>query len=354
LTRAAAGRRVVYVEEPVHDSANPRIEIRQDLPNMTIAVPHLPRGSGASSLRQLVDRLLADLQVDSFIAWYYTPMALAFTSHLRPAMTIYDCMDELSAFAGAPQELPELERALLARADLVLTGGRSLYLAKRRLHPHVLELASGVDVAHFARARNPQPDPPDQADIPRPRIGFFGVIDERLDRDLLRAIAAQRPDWHFVLIGPVVKIDAGDLPSAANLHYVGQKSYDELPTYLAGWDVAMLPFARNDATRYISPTKTPEYLAAAKPVVSTRIADVVSPYGVEGFARIADSPAGFVNAIEASLTGQPAGWLQRVDRLLSRRSWDDAWKLVAAEIDSVETLPLSPSAAVPAARPSVA
>jgi len=152
----------------------------------------------------------------------------------------------------------------------------------------------------------------------------------------------------------VVKIDACHLPSAANLHYLGQKSYDELPTYLAGWDVAMLPFARNDATRYISPTKTPEYLAAGKPVVSTSIADVVSPYGIEGFARIADSPVGFINAIQASLASRPTDWLKRVDRLLSTRSWDDAWKLIAAEIDSVASVRTSLPVVAPAARPDVA
>ena len=184
-------------------------------------------------------------------------MALDFTAHLRPIATVYDCMDELSAFAGAPPGLRDKERALLMRADLVLTGGRSLYEAKRSLHVNVHECPSSVDVAHFARARAPLPEPSDQHDIPHPRIGFFGVLDERLDRELLSGVAERRPGWQFVMVGPVAKISHADLPAFKNIHYLGPKAYDSLPSYIAGWDVAMLPFARNDATRFISPTKTP-------------------------------------------------------------------------------------------------
>ena len=221
------------------------------------------------------------------------------------------------------------------RADLVLTGGRSLYEAKRSLHGNVHECPSSVDVAHFARARTAVRDPSDQLDIARPRIGFFGVIDERLDRDLLAGVAERRPDWHFVMVGPVAKIRPADLPACKNIHYLGPKAYADLPNYIAGWDVAMLPFARNDATRFISPTKTPEYLAAGKPVVSTSISDVVRPYGDERLARIADTPDDFVDAIRAALAERTADWLPQADAFLAGTSWDATWAAIADRVRAV-------------------
>jgi UDP-galactopyranose mutase len=242
-------------------------------------------------------------------------------------------MDELSAFAGAPPALREREAALMRRADVVFTGGHSLYEAKRDLHPNIHPLPSSVDVAHFARARVPRSEgePADQAPIPGPRLGFFGVVDERMDIDLLAAVADARPHWQIVMLGPVVKIDPANLPRRANVHWLGMKKYDELPAYLAGWDVALLPFARNASTRFISPTKTPEYLAAGKPVVSTSIRDVVRPYGEQGLVSIADTPADFVAAIESYLgetdeTRSTRG--ARVDDMLSRTSWDRTYDRV--------------------------
>ena len=259
-------------------------------------------------------------------------MALEFSGHLRPVATVYDCMDELSAFAGAPTGLRAKERALLSLADVVLTGGRSLYEAKRTLHDNVHECPSSVDVAHFALARTSMPEPADQQRIPRPRIGFFGVLDERLDRQLLGEIAQRSPEWHFVIVGPVVKIDPRHLPSFPNIHYLGPKSYKDLPNYIAGWDVAMLPFARNEATRFISPTKTPEYLAAGRPVVSTSIADVVVPYGRDGLARIADTPDIFTEAIRAALCEPTSRWLPRADAFLSGNSWDATWSRISQHL----------------------
>ena len=194
---------------------------------------------------------------------------------------------------------------MLARADLVFTGGQSLYEAKRGQHPRVFAFPSSVDAAHFARARRATDDPADQAAIPHPRLGFFGVIDERMDLDLLAAIADARPDWHLVIIGPVVKVDPASYRERANIHYLGKKDYQELPGYLAGWDVALLPFAINESTRFISPTKTPEYLAAGKPVVSTPIRDVVRPYGMRGLVHIAATADDFVHGDRA---GAHRGW----------------------------------------------
>ena len=328
LTRCARKHRVFFVEEPLDAVGPARLDtvVRQD--GVQVVVPRFPLALGQGSsglLAGLLRQFLAANRIREYVLWYYTPMALEFTRELRPRAVVYDCMDELSAFAGAPPEMRRLERELLGRADVVFTGGQSLYESKRREHPNVHAFPSSVDVAHFARAREIDQDPPDQSGIPHPRIGFFGVIDERLDVDLIATLAAQRPDWHVVMIGPVTKIDPAALPKAPNIHYLGPKRYSELPDYLAGWDVATLPFARNEATRFISPTKTPEYLAAGKPVVSTSIQDVVRTYGAKGLARIADTPAAFVAAVDAALREDAAERLRAADAFLTQTSWDGTW-----------------------------
>jgi UDP-galactopyranose mutase len=229
------------------------------------------------------------------------------------------------------------EAELLSRADLVFTGGQSLYEAKRERHRRVYPFPSSVDVPHFSSARRTKRDPDDQRDLPHPRLGFFGVIDERMDLNLLDAVATARPDWHLVILGPCVKIDPATLPRHANIHYLGMKKYDELPAYLSGWDVALLPFARNDSTRFISPTKTPEYLAAGRPVVSTSVRDVVRPYGEQEFVEIADHPDDFICAIQRALRQPSADWRERVDRFLSGMSWDRTWSEMSALIDGVSS-----------------
>jgi UDP-galactopyranose mutase len=244
-------------------------------------------------------------------------------------------MDELSHFKNAPPEMLQWERALLARANVVFTGGHSLYQAKKHLHDNIHPFPSSVDVAHFGKGRGPGADPLDQAHLERPRLGFFGVIDERMNLELVDGIAEQRPEWQVVLVGPVMKISPEDLPRRPNITYLGSKKYEELPSYLRHWDVALMPFALNESTRFISPTKTPEYLAAGKPVVSTSIRDVVRPYGERGLVRIADSVDGFVSAIESSLR-QPRGpWLSEVDAFLSSMSWDVTFSRMRQELDSV-------------------
>jgi glycosyltransferase involved in cell wall biosynthesis len=329
LTRCARHHRVFVIEEPIEDSGPPRFEVAERQHGVQVVVPRLPTGLPAAAAAGLQSALLQEFfrahNIDDYLLWYYTPMALDFTRHLRPRAIVYDCMDELSAFAGAPAAMREREQELLTRADVVFTGGHTLYESKRHSHHNVHPFPSSVDVDHFARARVIQGEPQDQAHIPHPRLGFFGVVDERMDVELLRQVAAARPDWHLVIIGPVVKIDPAVLPVAANIHYLGPKQYDELPSYLAGWDVALLPFARNEATRFISPTKTPEYLAAGKPVVSTSIRDVVRPYGVSGLARIADDPADFIAAVEAALADDQKELLRDVDAFLTQTSWDGTW-----------------------------
>jgi glycosyltransferase involved in cell wall biosynthesis len=339
LTRAARERRVFYIEEPQSTDEEPIMAAHMIEPSLIVATPQVPASMPRAARNALQARLIADFlaaqQVTEYVLWVYTPMALEFTHHLAPRAVIYDCMDELSAFAGAPPELISFEQRLFATADVVFTGGHTLYEAKRAMHPNVHAFPSSVDVPHFARARRGPIEPADQAALPHPRIGFFGVIDERMDYDLLQGVAAARPAWHLVMIGPTAKIDPATLPQAPNLHYLGGKSYAQLPDYIAGWDVAMLPFARNEATRFISPTKTPEYLAAGRPVVSTSIRDVVRPYGELGLARIADTVEEFVSAIEAALACDGEGHMAAADRFLANTSWDKTWDAMWTQVQMV-------------------
>jgi len=339
MTRFARDRRVFFVEEPIfHPEIAPRLLIEQ-VDTVRVVVPHLPEGISAEDAivaqRHLLEQLIEAEGVSKYVLWYYTPMALPFTTHLAPVAVVYDCMDELSAFKGAPSIITARETELMRRASLVLTGGQSLFEAKRHLHSNIHPFPSSVDVAHFAQARRIVAEPADQAPIPHPRLGFFGVIDERMDLALLDAVAAARPDWHLLMVGPVVKIEPESLPRRANIHYLGPKGYDELPHYVAGWDVALLPFARNDATRFISPTKTPEYLAAGRPIVSTSIRDVVRPYGKQGLVRIADDPQAFVQACTAAMAEDPVKRITQADAFLRQTSWDGTWTRIRAQLDEV-------------------
>ena len=317
------------------------MEMERNSDEVIVVKPFLPVGlteeETTAALQKLVDEFFAQQNIHEYILWYYTPMALNFSRHLEPALTVYDCMDELSLFKGAPARLRELEQELLERADLVFTGGQTLYESKRNGHNNVYLFPSSIDAAHFEQARNPQPEPADQVAIPHPRLGFFGVIDERMDLELLGKLAEARPAWHLVMLGPVVKIDPESLPQAPNIHYLGMKTYDVLPAYLANWDVTLLPFALNDSTRFISPTKIPEYLAGGKPVVSTPIKDVVNPYGKQRLVSIAATANEFVRAIESILQMKKedrSSWLLDVDRQLSQNSWDYTWKRMMTLIES--------------------
>lgn len=333
LTRFAQHSNLYYFEEPkFYDGAHPHLELTtREGGNINIVIAHLPNGltpqESDEKQIELIDDFLAERNLNRFILWYYTPMALEITRHLQPVLTVFDCMDELSAFKGAPPRLRALETEMFGKADLVFTGGQSIYEAKKNQHPEVYAFPSSIDKAHFAQARQALPEPADQANIPHLRFGFYGVVDERFDIELLRGIAALRPDWHFVIIGPVVKIDEAILPKAGNIHYLGGKNYQELPVYLSGWDVALLPFALNESTKYISPTKTPEYLAAGKPVVSTSIKDVVRPYGEKGLVHIADTPEDFVAAIDKALAQRTdAEWQAKTEAFLAGISWDITWQ----------------------------
>jgi len=336
LTRAASSRRCFFVEEPVFEQAPAKMAVKQS-DGVWVATPHLPHGLNhdeqIDALRQLVDEMFVQEGIEQPSILYWTPMALPFTRHLSRAATVYDCMDELSNFHGAPPSLIQLENEMFDIADVVFTGGHSLYEAKRHRHHNIHALPSSVDAVHFKRAREATEDPSDQSAIPHPRVGFFGVVDERLDIELLAGLADLRPDLHIVMVGPVVKISEDALPRRPNIHWLGGKSYQELPTYLASWDVAILPFARNDSTKFISPTKTPEYLAGGKPVVSTSIKDVIQPYAAMSLVRIADTPEAFSRAVDEALKEDAATRLAQVDSMLAINSWDRTWARMGRLID---------------------
>ena len=332
MTRFARDMKVIYWEEPVDIGAKetPFLSERgaEGFPNVRVVVPHLPEGLSEEKRLAVLSRLL-DVRVaglgGGIIAWYYTPMMLPFSRHIERDVTVFDAMDELSKFRFAPPMLLELEQELIDSADLVFTGGSSLFEAKKDRHPSVHCFPSSVDRNHFAQARAKGLDADDQRDLPRPRLGFYGVIDERFDIELLGEVAAMRPDWTFVMVGPVVKISEDELPRHDNIAYLGARTYAQLPAYLAGWDVALMPFAMNESTEFISPTKTPEYLAGGKPVVSTPVRDVVRHYGqLEGVGIAADAES-FVAACEKALElgRDPGGdWLAEADLMLSASSWD--------------------------------
>jgi UDP-galactopyranose mutase len=341
LTRCARHQRVYYFEEPVFTETKPRLEVSTTVSGVTVVVPHLPPGLAPlaieSARRELLEAFLLAEDIEAPVLWYYTPMALPFTERIACSARVYDCMDELSLFMDAPPDLQELERRLLRMSDVVFTGGRTLYEHKKATsqHPNIHAFPSSVDVHHFAQARALDTDPVDQAGIPHPRVGFFGVIDERMDLDLISGLADLRPDLQLVMIGPVVKIAEASLPLRANIHWLGSKSYDELPAYLSGWDVALLPFALNESTRFISPTKTPEYLAAGRPVVSTPITDVVTPYGDEGLVWIADSPDAMSTVIDEALTSDRPARQRHADAFLARTSWDRTWYEMWRHVETV-------------------
>jgi UDP-galactopyranose mutase len=345
MSRFAREMDVIFWEEPIDigpkETAYLKVREAEDASGVRVVVPHLPEGmpeeAREATLTRLLDAHVAAIR-GPLIAWYYTPMMLTFSRHITPDLTVYDAMDELSKFKFAPEHLLSYEQELIDRADILFTGGSSLFEAKKDRHENVHCFPSSVDRCHFAKARARQFEPADQEDLPKPRFGFYGVIDERFDVELLGKIAEMRPNWSFVMLGPVVKIADEDLPRRSNIHYLGSKTYDQLPTYLSGWDVALMPFAMNESTEFISPTKTPEYLAGGKPVVSSAIKDVVRTYGHLQGVHIAHDAEGFVRCCELALeqSRDPNGeWLAEADLLLSSASWDTTQARMAGLIGQV-------------------
>ncbi len=342
LTRLAKDHKVWYIEEPVTvDTGDRWLQVEGVAPNVSVVRPRIKAeypffiGDQIPALSELTAQLVSEHRIERPALWLYTPMALPVARTLNPRAVAYDCMDELSAFRYAPPELLEREAQLLQWADVVFTGGPSLHRAKLGRHPSLHCFPSSIDKAHFSSAPDAgHREPADQAALPRPRLGYFGVVDERLDYGLLNALAQARPDWQIVMVGPFMKVDPDELPHTANLHYLGQRPYEDLPAYIGGWNVALMPFALNDATRFISPTKTLEYMAAGRAIVSTPIADVQEPYG--DIVYIADGPEAFISACDQALAEPPAERLKRQrkrEAVLARTSWDDTADRMHALLD---------------------
>lgn len=348
LSRFTKKYTVYYVEEFIYNNEEDGYYINITTENVKVIVPHLNNNiQSTRNEKQRIEIVLNNLfkehTIKSYIFWYYTPMPLAYTAHFNPVATVFDCMDELSAFKFAPPELKLLEQELFKKADIVFTGGNNLYEAKKKQHNNIYSFPSSIDKVHFKAARNNVKEYADQSAIPHPRLGFYGVIDERFDIDLVKQAADAKPDWHFVLVGPVIKIDPATLPQNENIHYLGSKTYEELPSYLSGWDIALIPFAINESTRYISPTKTPEYLAGGKPVISTAITDVINPYHDLGLVNIVQNAGELVQFAEAELNiNDKSEWLTKVDEYLSAISWDATWErmdeLMQNEIEENQNL----------------
>lgn len=354
ISRFATMFTVYFVEEPFHDApGESSLSITAKGNNLWIVTPHVPAGTQQEEteriLKNLLDRALKYKNADDIIFWYYTPMALSFSGHYKPALTIYDCMDELSNFKNAPRRLKDFEDTLFKKADIVFTGGQSLYDAKKDRHYNIHPFPSSIDKKHFETARTFSKEPEDQKHIAGPKLGFYGVIDERFDIELIKNMALLRPEWNFVLLGPVVKISRESLPQLPNVHLLGGKRYEELPAYVSGWDVALIPFAINESTRFISPTKTPEYLAAGVPVVSTPIRDVVQPYGEKGIVKIAADAEGFVKAAEEYMHLEKSQWLPAADEFLADKSWSVTYMEMMKKINST-LLSLRKSKAAPKAK----
>lgn len=337
LSRAAQHYAVAFMEEPLREPV-PAPLLRRELSkeNVVVLTPILPQGydeaQALAAQRELLDAFIEAERPGPLVLWYYTPAALAFSSGLACDAIVYDCMDELSAFKAAPPSLRVYERALFKIADVVFTGGHSLHEAKKHQHHNIHAFPSSIDAKHFGKARLAPPCPEDVAHLNGPRLGFFGVVDERMDLTLIAGMAQARPHWNFVMIGPVVKIDPQSLPRLHNLHWIGGRDYSVLPDYIASWDVGVMPFALNESTRFISPTKTPEFLAAGCQVVSTAIADVVNPYGDHGLVEIASSVDEAVASAERLMNQDKQSWLGAVDAHLAGNSWDRTWSRMNAHI----------------------
>ncbi len=346
MSRIARTRPVLFIEEPVGNAASDTWERNEISRGLCVYRPRLRGEVGelggfapeyGERMVALLEQLVMHEGIGRHTAWLYTPQGLQLAHALAPEVLVYDCMDELANFRHASPELPLLERELLRHADVVFTGGPSLYQAKKDLHPKVFCFPSSVDTEHFAKGHIGGAVAPDLEPLPHPRLGYYGVIDERIDLGLIAAMADAHPEWHVVLVGPVVKIDASELPRRDNIHYVGARPYKELPRYLAGWDVCLLPFALNDATRYISPTKTLEYMASDHPIVTTSIRDVVVPY--RDLVHVGDGPDDFVAACERALDVRPAEASRRsamMKKVLASTSWDETVRRMCAAVAEAE------------------
>lgn len=334
LSRLARDYRIIFMEEPMTGSSSNFLEHISACKGVEILRPHITGTAvgfddeNVELLQEMLASYLLANNIDDYAAWLYTPMALPIAKRLSANAIIYDCMDELSAFKNASPHLIKRESELFGLADIVFTGGPSLYESKKSRHHNVYCFPSSVDAVHFAPRNSEEHEA--QKNIPFPRVGYYGVIDERVDIELIAALADARPDWQVVMVGPVVKIDPDSLPRRPNIHWLGQQSYEDLPRLVKNWDVCLLPFALNESTRFISPTKTLEYMAAERPAVSTPIRDVVGPY--QHIVRIAYSHDEFIEACALTLAESESERTARIKAMrsiIAQTSWDKTAQMMS-------------------------
>jgi glycosyltransferase involved in cell wall biosynthesis len=334
LSRLSKSHPVLFIEGPQPDERvrATRVTMREitDFPDIVVVQMKIPAALWSNGSwvdkerRRAVQSLLAGPLGRKFaqpVQWFYDPMAVtAFAGHLDERAIVYDCMDELSLFRGAPAELVRRERELLALADVVFAGGPKMWKAKRALNPNCFCFGCGVDEKHFARARSARlARPSDVVYLPRPIFGYIGVVDERVDYELIAKLA-DAASGSVVIVGPSTKVDTKTFPQRANLHWLGGRDYAELPSYARAFDVCMMPFAMNEATRFINPTKALEYMATGKPIVSTPVEDVVAQFS--SVVTIARNATEFIAACERVAANPPRQQIERGLERVRRNSWE--------------------------------
>jgi glycosyltransferase involved in cell wall biosynthesis len=340
LSRFAKDHPILFIEHPEYDLAegeSPTVSVDPTENNITVARMRFPKGAPRNyefdqQMIQMTKDLIATVndkgEFDKPLLWFYYPMEAPWALQLECRGVVYDCMDELSQFIDAPATLVDNEKLLLSKADIVFTGGYELREKKAKQHNNVHCFGCGVEYDHFSKAQLEETQVPDDLkDLKKPVIGWFGVVDERVDYDLIREAAEKRPDWSFVLVGPVVKVDESMLPKADNIFWLGQRDYKVLPNYCKGFDVCMMCFAINEATEYINPTKALEYLATGKPVISTPVKDVLRQYSDDLY--IAKSTDEFIDMAERALAGKD----QEMRARGLERAQQCSWESTVAEME---------------------
>jgi glycosyltransferase involved in cell wall biosynthesis len=348
LSRLSQRHPILFIEGPIlHDKNEaPTFELLPvaQYPNVTVMRTHFPASRfqngawvDAERLRLLKEAMNGPLKgrFECAVQWFYDPMAApCFIGKIGERAVVYDCMDELSQFKFAPPEIVAREKVLLASADVVFAGGRKMWLSKSRHNDNAHFYGCGVDVQHFAKARLAETElPADVANLKRPILGYFGVVDERLDYDLIAKLADADPNWQIVMVGPTAKVNPDDLPKRANIHWLGRREYAQLPNYTKAFDVCLMPFALNEATEYINPTKALEYMATGRPIVSTAVPDVVSNFSEA--VNVAISQDCFVEMCVRALSAPDEEAIQRGIEMANNNQWDAIVAKLEGHIEDV-------------------
>jgi glycosyltransferase involved in cell wall biosynthesis len=296
-------------------------------------MPYLPTTMETSniklSLKNLIDEMIFEEEILDYTCWYFSPKYIDYTRHLKPGLMVFDCFEELALLENNPGPFMTKETELMRRADLVFTSSFNLFQSKKHAHHNIHLIPNGVDHEHFVQARERLVEPDDLINIPHPRIGFFGTVDERFNHDLLMQLADLKPSYHFIVVGPIKKNDDRVLPKRTNIHYLKQKDYHALPLYLAGWDAVFFPFTKNESSKFISPVEILEALASGKQIVSTKISELVSLSSAP-FVHLADSPEDFIYGLDLSMaTKNDHDIIKRIDQFLDGKSWNNIFNEIS-------------------------